>query len=142
MELYEKQKEEALIRLKMLKVDKSVIDGFSKKEPVIFYSERQSSFFDGILYWMSNEESYQETVKTLQEKIGCLVYHAQLCHTDIGDMLTLLYVSNNPDEWEEDKQMLKEKSAFAYVANLSDPDMSVFGDVGIVPKNGGVSRTY
>lgn len=137
-----KQKAEALERLESIKgLNKKVIQDFKTKD-VVYYSERLSKIFDGILYYTSNEESIENAIKDFEEKYNCLVYHAILTHTTFGSLLSLLYVSNNIDEWNMDKQCLNSGETCSYVVNLNDIDCSEFGYIGFEQKNGGLSRTY
>lgn len=132
------QRKEALARLKLLKVHKNVIEDF--KGEVINYSERQNQYFDGILYWVGNDPKFTKAVEDFEKRYNCLVYHCQLTHTEFGDHLTLLFVSTHPDAWEDDKKDLVRGDIYAYVETFDE--CSEFGMVGIVPKNGGVARTY
>lgn len=137
-----KQKAEALERLESIRgLNKKVIQDF-KTQNVVYYSERLNKIFDGILYYASNEEDIENTIKNFEKKYNYLVYHAILTHTNFGNLLSLLYVSNNVDEWDTDKQYLKDGETCSYVANLSDIECSEFGYIGIEQKNGGLSRTY
>ena len=133
-------KQEAIARLKLLKISDNVIKEF--EEGVLNYSERLSKDFDGILYWVNNEETYAKAVKDFEHEYGGLVYHAQLTHSDFGDLLSLLYVGKDSELWDNDRKELAEGEALAYVVNLTEPMFSELGYIGIVPKNGGVSRTY
>lgn len=137
----EKQKQQAVLRMRKLKLSKNVIDDFIENG-TIYYSERQNAFFDGILYWLKNENHFVKIVKDFESRAGSLVYHAQLLHTEFGDLLTLLYVSKHESEWEQDIKDLSNEQALAYVRNVNDDLSSEFGYVGIKPKNGGVSRTW
>lgn len=139
--LREKQKQEAIKRLKQLKVLPNVIENF-KKENKIYYSERINQMFDGVLYWMSNSEDFTAIVKDFEEEHEALVYHAQLTNFEFGKCLTLLFVSKNEKEWKRDREYLQSGEAYCYVANLDTPDFSEFGYCGIEPKNGGVTRSY
>ena len=138
----ENQKLEAIRRMKALHLAKNVIKDF-EKDNVVYYSERQNKFFDGILYWVSNEPEYVKIIKDFEAKHNALVYHAQLTHTDLGDMLALLFVGEDEKEWSGELELDQgDNSAFSYVVNLNTPEYSEFGCIGIVPKNGGVTRTY
>ncbi len=139
--LKEQQKTEALERMKMLKIMGRVCNEF-RQSGRVNYSERQNPVFDGILYWLDNEDKYVKIVKDFEERTGYLVYHAQLTHTGFGDLLALLYVSDRPSEWDEDKYMLKQGDAVAYVHNLTDEHLSETGLIGVAPRNGGITRTY
>lgn len=138
--LKEKQKNEALKRMAMLNLMPQVIKDFEKKDKV-YYSERQNAIFNAILYWLDNEPNYVEIVKQFEEKHNCLVYHCQLTHMEFGDLLSLLYVSENEEEWEQDKKDLREGCAFSYVANIDCECYNDFGTIGIKPSQGGVLRT-
>lgn len=138
--LRQKQKAEALERMKSLKLAKNVIKSF-KDEGVIYYSENQGGPFQGILYWLSNEPDYVKLVDEFEKKYNSTVYHAELSHLVFGDCLSLFYVSDTEEEWEMDREDLQDGYAFVYVVNLDDPDCSEFGTIGVRPINGGVVRT-
>lgn len=139
----QKQKQEALKRMKLLKLHSNVINEF-KQEDVVYYSERLNAIFDGILYWVSNNPQFVELIKEFETKHNALVYHAHYTNTTFGGCLTLLYVSQYEEEWEMDKHDLSETEIHtcAYVIIPDDPDFSEFGYVGLVRKNGGISRVY
>lgn len=61
-ELRQLQKAEAIKRLELLKLLPNVITDF-KNTDTVYYSERQNKIFDGILYWISNNEDYERLVK-------------------------------------------------------------------------------
>lgn len=55
----------------------------------------------------------------------------------------MLYVSRFQNEWEMEKQELKRRAVLAYVNNISDPDNSEFGHIGIsVDLTGKLSREW
>lgn len=139
--LKQQQKTEALARMKMLKIMGNVCNEFRQSD-IVNYSERQNKFFDGILYWVDNNEEYVKLIKEFEKEYGGLVYHAQLSHTEFGDLLSLLYVSKRPSEWKEDKELLARGDTYAYVCNLTDPNLSELGMIGVAPRNGGITRTY
>lgn len=140
-EIREKQKLEALKRLNELKVHPNVIEDFK-------VGKLNRSEFGGILYWLNDDE--KEVVDQFEEKTNCLVYHAIKNPTEFGELLTLLYVSEYEEEWEQEMADLSELCEFAdgqkgyvvmaYVKNLDDDMCSEFGSVGIMPNYGGVKR--
>ena len=141
MTLREKQKQEALKRMSILKIMHQVQDDFKNNDRV-YYSERQSAIYNAILYWLDNSKRFVDIVKDFEKKHNALVYHCQLTHLAYGDnLLTLLFVSKYEDEWNSDKELLKNGEAVAYVENLDDEMFSEVGYVGIVPSQGGVLRT-
>ena len=140
------QKYEALQRMETLKLHKNVIREF-KEQNILNYSERQNAVFDGILYHLHNDKHYVELVRRFELNHNALVYHAQLCRTEFGLCLTLLYVSREIEEWELERSDLESDNngvmnVCARVENLTDPYLSETGFVGLVRKNGGVSRVY
>lgn len=141
MELKAKQIQEAVLRMQMLRIMGKVRNDFQRGGRV-YYSERQNRIFDGILYYLDNNSTFEKLKKDFELKYGALVYHAQLVHTEIGDMLSLLYVSKNEEEWNLDKNDLLHGQTYAYVYNLTCPDDSEVGLIGIRPVNGGVTRTW
>ena len=133
-----KQRKEALDRMYALRIMRSVIKDFVY-ENKIYYSERFDSRFNAVLYWVSNNKELEEKIKAFEWRTGSLVYHVQLLHTDIGDMYSFLYVSNNPEEWEDDRLDLVHNQCFVYVWN---GDIEEYGTIGIKPSMGGVVRTW
>lgn len=138
--LKEKQKIEALKRMRMLQLMPQVIKDFEKNNKV-YYSERQNAFFNAILYWVDNEKKYVDIVNKFEKEHNALVYHCQLTHMEFGDLLSLLYVSEHESEWEQDTNDIREGYAFAYVVNLDCEAFNDFGTIGIRPSQGGVLRT-
>ena len=137
--LKEKQKQEAIKRMKILKLHPDTIEVF-KTGDIVFYSESLSREFQGILYWVSNKEEFVELIEHFEDRYGALVYHATLGHYDFGTCLSLLYVSNDKSEWTTDRNDLKENLAYAYVYNFDEPEFSEFGIIGLKHVNGGLVR--
>ncbi len=144
-ELRNKQKQEAIERLKILQkgylVHKNVLKEFKENE-TIYYSENFGGYMQGILYWLHNNPQYVEKVKEIEEKCNIYVYHCILSHTSFGDLLTYLYVSDDEDFWKFEQEQLKEGYASAYVWNMSFELDSAFGEIGINGVNGGLVRRY
>lgn len=125
---------EAVKRMKILKMLEQPIKEF-KEEGVLNLSEN-----GGILYWL--DEKQKKIVADFEKEFGGLVYHVIHSMTNFGEMLSLLYVSKYEEEWECDIEDLKEGMAVAYVVNLSMPDCSESGTIGVQPSIGGVRRTW
>lgn len=133
MEL-EKQKREALKRMKILGIHGMAIKEF-QHEGKLNLSEN-----NGGLYWLN--EGLQKRVAEFEKKYNSLVYHVIRSYSAIGEMISYLYVSPWDEEWTEDKTDLKGGRALVYVENLSDESLSEFGFIGIMPLFGGVTRLY
>lgn len=131
--LREKQKQEAIERMKMLKIYSQAIKEF-EKENVINVSEH-----GGILFWLDDEQ--QEMIKRFEEKYNAVVYHVIHNYTEFGELYSLLYVSQHENEWDYDKDDIKHNIALCYVVNKDEESFSEFGSIGIRPQFGGVIRT-
>ena len=79
-------------------------------------------------------------VKEVEEKYGICVYHITHCYTTFGELLNLIYVTSNEEEWNDDWSDLFQSCPFSYVINLSEPSFSEFGSIGIEVVNGGIVR--
>ena len=140
------QKAEAINRMKSLKLLPNVIKEF-ETDNTVYYSERQNKIFDGILYLVKNKQVFVDIIKEFEDQRHALVYHAQLTRFNFGLCLSLLFISQYPEEWEMEQEDLKADSEgimfpYSYVYNLDVPDFSDLGKIGIVAKNGGISRVY
>lgn len=133
-DLREMQKAEAIKRMKALHMLSQPIRGFEKEEKLNL-SERI-----GILYWLEDDE--KKMVKDFEEKWGFLVYHVIKSYTTLGLMYSLMYVSDNEEDWELDAEDIQDGQAVCYVINKDMPDCSEFGVIGIKPMTGGVVRTW
>lgn len=129
----ELQKQEAIIRMKMLDIYSQAIKEFDK-EGVINKSEH-----GGILYWL--DENEEKMVKQFEEEYKAVVYHVIHNYTDLGEMYSLLFVSKYEEEWGYDKDDLKHNIAVAYVKNIDDDFCSEFGSIGVKNMFGGLQRT-
>lgn len=127
------KKEEAIKRMKMLHLHPNVIKEF--KEDILNYSEK------GILFWVEDEK-WKSYIRNFEKEYNAVVYHIIHNYTEFGELLTMLYVSENENEWEMDKQDLKKEFCYAYVENLDDPSCSEIGSVAIKPWFGGLIRQY
>lgn len=128
----EEMKQEALVRMNILKLYPDVVREFTTEEK-LNYSAR------GILYRLNDE--LRERVKDFEATYGFLVYHVIDDQTEIGRLLTLLYISTEKEEWLTDQQDLRDGCPMAYVINCDCDAFSEFGTVGVKPINGGVVRT-
>lgn len=139
----EMMKQEAIRRMEILEIMPEVVKKFACDD-IIYYSEDMGNQFSGILFYLSNHPKYLEQVRTFEKETRYLVYHAVLTHFTSGDVLDLLYLSNqeNEGEWEEEREELKQGYADIYAINLSDRILSEFGSAKYEPKNGGVKKLW
>ncbi len=142
-DLKQLQKKEALKRLKILQDKFELMETVTKEfkqDNTLYYSEYVNKSCPAILYWVSNKKEYENAVKEFEEKHNTLVYHCILNRTTFGTILTLLYVTEEQEEWKEDKEQLQEGLPLSYVVNLSDNECSEFGGIQIGGAMGGIVR--
>lgn len=125
--------EEAIKRMKILKLHKNVIKEFEQERKL-----NKSDFNMGILFWLDNEE--EKIVKELEKKYNFIVYHIINSYSNLGETYEILFVSNNKDEWSAEKEDLTNGYAMAWVEVLNYPKNSEFGYIGVEARNGGVVR--
>lgn len=122
---------EAIERMKTLKLHKNVINEF--KQGTLNMSEN-----GGLLYWL--EDEMLTKIREVEVKYNIVVYHAIHDYTYFGEILTLMYVSDDEEEWKMDREDLANGYPCAYVINLDDDYCSEFGSVEVVPQIGGLKR--
>lgn len=125
--------EEAIKRMKILKLHKNAIKEFEQERKL-----NKSDFNMGILFWLDNEE--EKMVKELEKKYNFIVYHIINSYSNLGETYEILFVSNNKDEWSAEKEDLTNGYAMAWVEVLNYPKNSEFGYIGVEARNGGVVR--
>lgn len=128
----EMKKLEAKKRLQLLNVHQNVINEFMQEDKL-----NKSDGKLGILYWLDDNE--EKMIKDFQENYGVLVYHVIKTYTiDMGIIYDLLYISEDIDCWDIEKDDLKNGYALSYT-------ISTFSESGVIkikPVNGGVIREY
>lgn len=138
-----RQKEEAISRLEKLRVMPEVIEKFKKGE--LMYSERQNVILPATLY---DFDEYANPMYHMKEKVDewqkehpdYLIYHLQLSYMECGALLSILFVTNTEEEWIYDTEDMASNLCFCYVLNLTYPECSEFGTIGIRGCCGGVVR--
>lgn len=125
---------EAIERMKLLKLDKQCIKAFTKGK--VWESEGFGALYE------VNEEEQKIINKFEAHHKDCLVYHMIHNKFEFGECYSILYVSPDTDEWQRDKDDIKEGYVFAYVENIDDDFCSEFGSIAIKPQFGGLMRLY
>lgn len=126
-------KEEALDRMKLLKLHPNVINELKNENKL-----NRSEFGMGILYWLTEEE--QEIVNEFEKNHkGYLVYHVIKTNTvDFGVVYDLLYISPFEDDWLIEREDLKDNLVMSY----SVTQYAECGPIQIKCINGGLAREY
>lgn len=123
---------EAIERMKLLKLDSPCIEAFCAGN--VWESE---GF--GALYQLRDEEQIiVDKFEASHE--NCLVYHMIHNKFEFGECYSILYVSPDTDEWQQDKEDISEGYVFAYVYNKDYEWCSEFGSIAVKPSFGGLVR--
>ena len=126
--------DEAIERMKLLKLDNQCIEAFTKGK--VWESE---GF--GALYEVNDEEQFIIDKFEAHNK-DCLVYHMIHNKFEFGECYSILYVSSDKEEWQQDKEDIEDGYVFAYVENVDDDWCSEFGSIAIKSQFGGLMRLY
>lgn len=83
---------------------------------------------------------YVGIVSEFEKTFDAKAYLCILSKSSFGRLLSVFYVSNQPDEWSRDREWLLAKNPIVYVANLDDEDMSDIGGIKFHISQGGINR--
>ena len=124
-------KQEALKRMKLIKLSPQCIKAF-ETENKVWTSER------GMLY---DDEDVQKLVETFEkDHPGYLVYHVDHTVFEFGNCYSFFIVSPYKEDWQMETDDLKDGYAFCYVKNIDDDFCSEFGTIAFKSIFGGVCR--
>ena len=131
----EQRKKLALKFMKQLDIYKPYIKGFENNDEVCFFER-----FAG--YWAWQNEVLENKIKELEEKYNCTVYAITHEYAEFGELYNFLIITDYKEEWDDliCKYSANEFSAFSYVWNKSDKDLSEFGTILIQSFGGGIRR--
>ena len=124
------KKEEAVLRMKMMKIYYPIIRDM-RGGKIQFYAGPL-----GGGYYLTPE--IQEAVKEF-EKGGKRLVWGVIANTlsDGSRLWSMLYVSDNKEEWAQDRRDLAEGCPIAYVYNATCPGFSELGTIGVKRNLGG-----
>lgn len=130
-----KTQEKAVEIMERLGIYKPYIAGFKKKGNVCYFEN-----FGG--FWAYQDEELQNKICEIQNRYNITVYAVTHDITEFGELYSLLYVSNDEDEWkyafeEYDKNKYYVNS---YTWNKTDDWCSEFGDIVVTSFGGGIKR--
>ena len=126
---YEEKKQEAILRLEMWKKQglmPVVLQKFKKKKPDLYYSDRCQigNYAFGSLYYFNElggaQGKWCTLLKEFEEQYDALVYHVIHDYVCGEECLFFLYVSNQPQEWEMDREEIKKQFALYICLQLGE----------------------
>lgn len=89
------------------------------------------------------EEKYNKFIETYSSCVPYMIVTSE--SPEIGRMMSILYVSRDSEEWEYAKPYdLKDRSTglSSYTYNLTYPDCSEFGDIGVLITDNKIKRVW
>ena len=119
----DKQKAEALVRMKLLGIFPETIKQFNRDGKVSISKPPVGAF-----YWAEGWDL--DRIRQFEDKWNAAVYLVIRSYTSFGKMDSYLYVSRFEAEWELDRADLIRNEALSYTVNLDAPDLSEAGYVG------------
>lgn len=132
----EEKKTEAIARMKVLGIFPETIRQF-KQEDYISISEPPV----GAFFWAEGDDL--KRIREFEKAYNALVYVVIRSYTNIGLMDSYMYVSDYGEEWEQDREDLKNNESLVYVYNHDAPDCSELGYIGITKTiAAGLRRTW
>ena len=129
------KKDKALELMKRLDIFDGFIRDF-KEQDLVCYFERFIGF------WDYRNKELEAKRKEIEKKYNCLVYAITHEFIQGDEMYSLLFVSNNPEQWKYSLQNADANKyyATAYIWNKSCAWCSELGDVLIESAFGGLRR--
>ena len=128
----EKQKAEAVERLKLMGVREDVRRKFEEDGIVSFCNNEQ---------YRPADEELMEEIRQFEQEHDATVFLAVRMFTLIADLDALLFVGKYEEEWESQKNDLKDGYAMSYSINRDYPDCSEMGSIAFrVTEDGAIVR--
>lgn len=137
---YAEMKAEALSRLEKLDIAVRYRDAFEIFKERIEYTPMTMPGLPFSMLGYPPDPDSKKRIKEFETETGFLVYYGILWNTNIGRMLTMLYVSKHKDEWDLEHENLDALMPVAYVANLDHEECSEFGGVILRKVEDGLAR--
>ena len=128
----EKQKAEAVSRLRQMGIREDVIGAFEKTGTVMFCNNKQFRPVD---------EEMAAEIRQFEREHDATVFLAVRMFTVIADLDALLFVGKHEEEWESARNDLEHGYAMSYSINRDYPERSEMGSIFFrVTKDGAIVR--
>ena len=119
--LRERQMEEALVRLEILKARGDIAERLKDGKFTI------CDALCNTMVWIGIDDADQKMVRKFEEENDALVYLVLRTYTKRTILDSLLFISRYTDEWEMERTDLDASFAFSFVVNHEDDLFSEFG---------------
>lgn len=130
-----KMKAEAIKRMVGLEILPEDIEAFKERGEI-----KLSTYPFGITQEVPDK--YKKLISDWAEENDCVPYYVICSDTNIGVLLSVLYVSEYEEEWDMDWEQIKICCPFAYVFNLRNPEFSEYGSISVEKVHGGLVRRF
>ena len=129
----EKMKSEACKRMEAMEISGDIIQKFSRNNEIYCSFKGEN---------IRLVEPVQQLVDTFAKEYGHTPYYTILNFTDIGNFLTIFFVSTEESLWSGDWLEQEHNYQYVYVSNLDVYEFSEFGTVGFQRYNGCLLRKW
>ena len=128
------KKEEAVTRMKMMRIFWPVINSFRGGKPQFYEGPLGGAYFF--------TDAMKKAVEEFEKGGKRLVWGIIRNQMEFGECWSMLYVSDNREEWEMEREDLRSEYPIAYVYNATCPEFSELGTIVVKGNLGGtLSRT-
>ena len=121
----EEQKTEAIRRMEKIGIYKPTIQQFDKEGKI---SRSEPPF--GAFYWVEGDDL--KTVRKFEKEHDATVFLCIRAYTEDDAMDCYLFISDHPEEWQDDYEALDEGETVAYIYNRNAPQYSEMGWIGFM----------
>ena len=130
------QKEIAIQCLEQLDIYKPYIRKFKSKAGTPCFFENFGGF------WVDQEPELYSKIKEVEKDYNVLVYAVTHEFTEMGELWSMLCVSQNPDSIDDfiTETIPGQFYAYAFVWNKTEPMFAEFGDIVVKSFGGGIAR--
>ena len=128
---FAERKEEAIKRMHMIGFNPLLIDKIKDNDEYMLSMNDQSHYVP---------KAIQEQVKDICDKYDLYPFHLIHNNTTFGELITVLFVSKEKEEWYMDYQMIEQNRYHSYVINLDNEHFSKFGSIQYVKHRSALRR--
>lgn len=133
-EMLADMKQEAISRMKMLGLNGRCIQAFKAKKQSVWLS---CGPFGGLY---EADDKLKNMIKNVENEHNIMVY--AVIENQIYGMkvYSMLCVTSYKEDWEMDREDIKDGYVFCYALNVDQPEFSEMGSIVVKSLNGGLKR--
>ncbi|WP_271005737.1 hypothetical protein [Listeria seeligeri] len=141
-------KMEAIERMKLVKLDKSVVKEF-ENENKLNYSKSGYVIFPNALNNTLHVATSEPLTSEMEEVVAkfeareksCLVYHVIFTEASFGRLYNILFIDSEEEEdWKYEKIEMEYGIINSYVENVTNPNFSEYGSIAVEEFAGALIR--